>query len=83
MATTTAAVKPYFPHRSPELPPDAHNREQRSECRLRIGPSGGADMTTEARETREIQWKRDVDVALAEAAHTQQPLLLDFTAAPN
>jgi hypothetical protein len=28
------------------------------------------------------QWTRDVDAALAQAASTRKPLLLDFTAAP-
>ena len=30
----------------------------------------------------DIQWKEDVDQALAEAKQTGKPLLLDFTAAP-
>jgi hypothetical protein len=29
-----------------------------------------------------IQWKEDVDQALAESKRTGKPLLLDFTAAP-
>ena len=37
-------------------------------------------MTTE---TRTINWQRDVDAAIDEAARTQRPLLLDFTAAPQ
>jgi len=29
-----------------------------------------------------IQWKTDIDAALAEARASHKPLLLDFTAAP-
>lgn len=29
-----------------------------------------------------MQWKKDVDQALAEARDTKKPLLLDFSAAP-
>jgi hypothetical protein len=29
-----------------------------------------------------IDWREDVDAALAEAASTHRPVLLDFTAAP-
>jgi hypothetical protein len=29
-----------------------------------------------------IAWREDVDAALAEAARSERPLLLDFTAAP-
>ena len=29
-----------------------------------------------------IDWKKDVDAALAEAKETRKPLLLDFSAAP-
>lgn len=32
--------------------------------------------------TREIDWHRDVDTALADAKDAKKPLLLDFTAAP-
>jgi hypothetical protein len=32
--------------------------------------------------TREIDWQRDVDQAIAEAGRTHRPILLDFTAAP-
>lgn len=34
-------------------------------------------------DTREIQWQRDVDAALAEATRAKRPVLLDFTAAPQ
>jgi hypothetical protein len=37
-------------------------------------------MTTTA--NREIDWKRDVDQAIADAGSTHRPILLDFTAAP-
>lgn len=30
----------------------------------------------------EIQWRRDVDPALADAKRERKPLLLDFSAAP-
>jgi hypothetical protein len=30
----------------------------------------------------EINWQRDIDAALREAKESNQPLLLDFTAAP-
>jgi hypothetical protein len=33
--------------------------------------------------THEIQWQRDVDAAIAEAARSQRPALLDFSAAPQ
>ncbi len=33
--------------------------------------------------TNEIDWRRDVDAALADANSAQKPLLLDFTAAPS
>jgi hypothetical protein len=33
-------------------------------------------------ETDMIDWRDDVDAALAEARATERPLLLDFTAAP-
>ncbi len=29
-----------------------------------------------------IEWRKDIDAALAEAKSTRKPLLLDFTAAP-
>lgn len=29
-----------------------------------------------------IEWRKDVDAALAEARSARRPLLLDFTAAP-
>jgi hypothetical protein len=29
-----------------------------------------------------LEWKKDVDAALAEARSARKPLLLDFTAAP-
>lgn len=29
-----------------------------------------------------IEWRRDVDAALAEARQAKKPILLDFTAAP-
>ena len=29
-----------------------------------------------------MEWKKDVDAALAEARSTDRPVLLDFTAAP-
>jgi len=29
-----------------------------------------------------IEWKKDIDAALAEAKSSARPLLLDFTAAP-
>jgi hypothetical protein len=29
-----------------------------------------------------IEWRKDIDAALAEARSAQKPLLLDFTAAP-
>jgi hypothetical protein len=29
-----------------------------------------------------IQWQKDVDAALTQAAREKKPLLLDFTAAP-
>ena len=32
--------------------------------------------------TRETQWQRDVDAAIAEATRAKKPILLDFTAAP-
>lgn len=32
--------------------------------------------------TNEIEWRRDVDAALADAKSANKPLLLDFTAAP-
>ena len=40
-------------------------------------------MSSSSHETREIAWQRDVDAAIAEAGRTDQPLLLDFTAAPS
>ena len=30
-----------------------------------------------------IEWKKDVDAAVAQAVHENRPLLLDFTAAPS
>lgn len=30
-----------------------------------------------------VQWKKDVDAALAEARERNKPLLLDFSAAPG
>lgn len=30
-----------------------------------------------------IDWQRDVDAAIARSHNDEQPLLLDFTAAPN
>jgi hypothetical protein len=30
----------------------------------------------------DIEWRRDVDAALAEASRTGKPVLLDFSAAP-
>ncbi len=30
-----------------------------------------------------VQWKKDVDAALAEAKDGKRPLLLDFSAAPG
>ena len=30
----------------------------------------------------DVQWTRDVDAALAQAASARKPLLLDFSAAP-
>lgn len=32
--------------------------------------------------TKEIEWRRDVDASLADAKKANKPLLLDFTAAP-
>ena len=32
--------------------------------------------------TRETEWLRDVDAAIAEAGRARKPILLDFTAAP-
>ena len=29
-----------------------------------------------------VQWKKDLDAALAEAKETNKPLLVDFSAAP-
>jgi len=30
-----------------------------------------------------VNWSKDVDAALAQAANEKKPLLIDFTAAPN
>jgi hypothetical protein len=30
----------------------------------------------------EVEWRNDIDAALAEARKTHRPLLLDFSAAP-
>ena len=31
---------------------------------------------------RELEWRKDVDAAIAEAGRAKKPILLDFTAAP-
>lgn len=34
-------------------------------------------------DTTAIEWRRDVDAAIADATGASRPLLLDFTAAPS
>jgi hypothetical protein len=56
----------------------------RSECALQPSPTRHeiwrSLVTTNA---TELQWRHDVDEAIADATRTHRPVLLDFTAAPQ